>query len=247
MKDKNIFIEGLPGAGKSALLNQMWRENRERKYYREGDLSPVELSWCSYMDEASWQQTLDRFPESESEIRAKSMKEGDHYVTAYTLILADRRDFYEHMEQYEIYNGKVTYERFKEIILNRYAAFSDSGCVFESSLFQYAVTTMILFYQMSDEEILEFYKEVFAILIDKQIQLIYLDVEDVKENLLRIRKERCDNQGNEMWYPLMMNFLKESPYGKENNCQGFEDLVKYFQRRRDLERRIVKELSVPQV
>ena len=135
MKDKNIFIEGLPGSGKSALLNQMWKEDRERKYYREGDLSPIELIWCSYMDEESWQQTLEKFSELETEIRAKSMQEGEHYITAYTLVLADRRDFYEHMEKYEIYNGRVAYQRFKEIILKRYAAFEDMGCVFESSLF----------------------------------------------------------------------------------------------------------------
>ena len=78
MKDKNIFIEGLPGAGKSTVLNQMWREDRELKVFREGDLSPVELIWCSYMDEESWQQTLNKFPELESEIRAKSMQEDDH-------------------------------------------------------------------------------------------------------------------------------------------------------------------------
>ena len=247
MKEKNIFIEGLPGAGKSTLLNQMWREDRELKVFREGDLSPVELIWCSYMDEESWQQTLNMFPELEAEIRAKSMQEDDHYITAYTLVLADRRDFYEHMEKYEIYNGRVTYQRFKEIILKRYGAFADYGCVFESSLFQYAITTMILFYEMSDEEILEFYKEVFAILKEKQMQLIYLDVEDVRENLLRIRKERSDYMGNEMWYPLMLNYLKESPYGKASHCEDFEDLVTYFQRRRDLEKRIINELSVPQV
>ena len=247
MKDKNIFIEGLPGAVKSTLFNQMWREDRDLKVFREGDLSPVELIWCSYMDEENWQQTLNMFPELETQIRAKSMQEGNYYITAYTLVLADRRDFYEHMEKYEIYNGRVTYQRFKEIILKRYEAFTDHGCVFESSLFQYAVTTMILFYEMSDEEILEFYKEVFAILKEKQMQLIYLDVEDVRENLLRIRKERSDYMGNEMWYPLMLNYLKESPYGKANHCEDFEDLVTYFQRRRDLEKRIINELSVPQV
>ena len=239
---KNIFIEGIPGSGKSTLLNKMWRELEGYQVYREGDLSPVELNWCSYMDEEAWQQALTLFPEMEQEIRSKSMQEGDRYITAYTLILADNRAFYEHMEQYEIYNGKVTYEKFKEIILKRYAAYAGSNSIFESSFFQYAITTMILFYQMSDEQILEFYIEAYEILKEKDLQLIYLDVEDVRENILRIRKERSDHLSNEMWYPLMLNFLKDSPYGRANDCQGFEDLVEYFTRRRNLERRIIREV-----
>ena len=31
-----------------------------------------------------------------------------------------------------------------------------------------------------------------------------------------IKKERADNNGVEMWYPLMMNYLNDSPYGKSN-------------------------------
>ena len=43
----NIFIEGLPGYGKSTLLNRLARTWPEYQVYRQGDLSPAELAWCS--------------------------------------------------------------------------------------------------------------------------------------------------------------------------------------------------------
>ena len=54
----NIFIEGIQGAGKSTLLNQLQRMMPDYRAYREGDISPVELAWCSMkftMEELSGQ------------------------------------------------------------------------------------------------------------------------------------------------------------------------------------------------
>ena len=102
--------------------------------------------------------------------------------------------------------------------------------------------TMLLYYQLSDEEILAFYQEAYDILKDKGFQMIYLDSEKIRENILQIKKERSDEQGNEMWYPLMMNYLKESPYGKAHNYQDFEDMIAHFERRRKLELEIIEKV-----
>ena len=72
--------------------------------------------------------------------------------------------------------------------------------------------------------------------------MLYLDSEHIRENILQIKKERSDEQGNEMWYPLMMNYLKESPYGKEHHYEEIDDMISHFERRRNLERRIIDEV-----
>ena len=64
----------------------------------------------------------------------------------------------------------------------------------------------------------------------------------VEENISHIRSERSDSNGNQMWYPLMMAFLRESPYGKAHGWQGFEDMVGHFKHRQELELRIIKEI-----
>lgn len=239
---KNIFIEGLPGSGKSTLLNRLAQEWPEYHPYREGDLSPAELAWCSYMDRAAWEGMQHRYPAFQKEIREKTRVEGGRYIVAYTRILAEERAFYQDMEQYEIYNGRVDFQAFHDIIMKRYRQLSGEGNLFECSFLQNSVESMMLFYQMPEDDILAFYEEAYGILREKAFKLIYLDSSQIRTNLLQIKAERSDEDGNEMWYPLMLGFLKESPYGKAHGYEGFEDVAAHFERRRQLELRILREI-----
>lgn len=236
---KNIFIEGIPGSGKSTLLNELSKRLPEHHPYHEGDICPVELAWCSYMTKEDFQETLEKFPDLNEEIISWSVMEDGYYIVAYTRIMAERREFYEYMEGFEIYNGRVPFRTFHDTIMKRYATLSDEKHLFECSFFQNSIESMMLFYCMKDEEIIAFYREAYEILKNKGFRMIYLDSDNIREDVLQIKKERADENGNEMWFPLMMNFLKESPYGKERNYQDFEDVVHHFERRRALEHRII--------
>ena len=101
---------------------------------------------------------------------------------------------------------------------------------------------MMLFYEMSDEEIFEFYKKAYNILAQKNFKLLYLDSEYIRENLLHIRKERCDDEGNEIWYSLMLSYLSHSPYGVTHNYSNMDDVISHFERRRELELSIIKKV-----
>ena len=240
---KNIFIEGLPGSGKSTLLNRLAQEWPEYRVYREGDLSPAELAWCSLLTREKWEEMQRRYPWVAGEIREKTRVESGRYIVAYTQILAQERDFYQDMEACEIYNGRVDFSTFHDIIMERYRLLPEGNHIFECSFLQNSIESMMLFYQMPEEEILAFYEEAYGILREKGFRLIYLDSEQIRENLLHIKEERSDENGNEMWFPLMLNFLKESPWGKARGCEGFEDVVVHFERRRRLERRILHEIA----
>ncbi len=54
----HIFIEGLQGSGKSTLLRSLSQKFPEYKAYYEGDISPVELAWCSYMTKAQYEEAI---------------------------------------------------------------------------------------------------------------------------------------------------------------------------------------------
>jgi len=140
----NIFIEGLQGSGKSALLTKFSKMFSDYNVFREGDLSPVELAWCSYLKENDFHKVLEAYPHLEEEIRkwtkSECSMEGEcYYVTAYTRILAEERRFYEVMEQFEIYNGRIPFSEFRQIIFQRYAEFEGGGNLFVSSFFQNAL------------------------------------------------------------------------------------------------------------
>lgn len=61
IKDRNIFIEGIQGMGKSTLLQAIARKAPELHVCREGDYSPVELAWCTWMDADDYRAVLARY------------------------------------------------------------------------------------------------------------------------------------------------------------------------------------------
>ena len=109
-------------------------------------------------------------------------------------------------------------------------------------IFQNIMEDLILFHELSDEEIVAFYRELFDRVDKENFHLFYLYSENIEEILQVVKKERSDNAGNEMWYPLMMNYLKDSPYGKKHGYEEFDDMVAHFKHRQMLEMRVIKEV-----
>lgn len=240
---KNIFIEGIQGSGKSTLLNRIAGEYPGLHVFREGDYSPADLAWCTWMNRDEYKGVLNRYPSLRNEIIKNTVQEGARFIITYTRILTDIPGFHKDLERYEIYNGRKTLAELKDIIFTRYSAFSETGCLFECAFSQNIVEDLILFQQLSDNEIMDFYRDLYDRISDKDaFLLIYLHSSDLENNISAIRRERCDDQGNEMWYPLMMEYLRHSPYGKEHACSTFSDLNAHLTHRQDLELRIIREI-----
>lgn len=239
----NIFIEGIQGAGKSTLLNLLHSRLPEYKAYREGDLSPVELAWCTYMTKQQYEHICFKYQDIISDIETHTITEGNRKITAYTQIITDIPGFHKFMEQFEIYHGRVSFNEFKDIVFKRYASFDGNGNIFECSFFQYSIECMMLYYQMDDKDIINFYKEAYDILRSKNFRLIYIDVEDVEAAITTIRKERVDTKGNELWYPLMIKYLSQTPQGKAHNLNDFDSLVCHLKKRRDIELRVIEDVG----
>lgn len=236
----NIFIEGIQGTGKSTLLQKLQTRLCDYTIYREGDYSPVELAWCSYMTKMQLKEVCIKYEAIQKEILNHTHTQGEYKIITYTKILTDILGFHKFMESFEIYNGNVSFEKFAEIILKRFEAFSQEGNIFECSFFQNSIETMLLYYELPEEAIVQFYENVFEILKDKKFKLLYLKAQDIEETIDIIRKERSDENGNELWFPLMMEYLKQSPYGKANHLHEKKDLIAHFIRRSELEQKIIK-------
>ena len=127
----------------------------------------------------------------EQEIWQNTKQEGDYYITSYTRILEECREFYE---------------------------------------------------QMEEQEIVDFYREAYEILKPKGFRMLYLKSEHIREDILQIKRERADEHGVELWYPLMMKYLQESPYGKVHGYRDLNDMIAHFERRCGIEERIIREV-----
>ena len=238
----NYFIEGLQGSGKSTVVQKLAEARPGYTAVREGDYSPVELAWCAYTDESKYCEILTKYPGLRSAIEEKTFAEGNKRIICYTQVRTDNHAFYQDLEQYEIYNGRVAFEDFKTIVLDRYRQWNTDRMIFECSLLQNTVEDMILFRCFSDEEIIGFYRHVRKALEGKDYRIVYLNAEDISGNLAVIRKERSDENGNELWFPLMLQYFNDSPYAKKKGLEGEEALIRHFIHRRDLELRICKEI-----
>lgn len=238
----NYFIEGLQGSGKSTLVRKLSEKYTDYMAICEGDYSPIELAWCAYVDKATYEVLLEKYNTIRSEIEKMSFEEDDHMIICYTKIITDVSGFHKDLEQYEIYNGRVSKARFREIVLRRFQNWYGDENIFECSIFQNIVEDMILFQNCSDEEIIDFYKQVKEALSGKKYQILYLKTDDIPSNIDIIRKERSDDKGNEMWFPLMMQYFDNSPYAKEKGISGLAALLEHFKHRQELELRICKEI-----
>ena len=115
---KNIFVEGIQGMGKSTLVNKLAYTIPELKVCREGDYSPVDLAWCTWMTKEQYEMILEKYKETQDEIRKKTVMDGEYYVVSYTQIITDIPNFHKDLEQYEVYNGRTSLEELKEIYLS---------------------------------------------------------------------------------------------------------------------------------
>ncbi len=242
MTGRSYFVEGIQGAGKSTMVERLAKELPDYRVYREGDYSPVELAWCAYVNASEYAGILKRYQGIAQEIEDKTVREGDMYVICYTRIITDITGFHKDLEQYEIYNANRNREEFSGIVLQRFRRYSGGNAIFECSIFQNIIENMILFFEMSDEEIVDFYREVREALGEKEYRIVYLEVDDVRAAEEVIRKERSDEDGNELWFPLMIRYLEESPYARHNGLLGMDGLVSHLLHRVRLEKRILKEI-----
>lgn len=239
---KSIFVEGLQGAGKSTLVDRLSAALPQLHVCREGDYSPVDLAWCAYMTQEQYEAVRDRFPSLKEEIARNTVREGDRVIVTYTKIHTDDRSVFETFEAYEIYNGRKTLRDLKEIVLSRYRRFQDSGYLFECAFFQNVVEDLILYHQLGDEEILSFYRELWKEVDKVHFLLVYLYSERIEENISLIRRERCDGEGREIWYDMMLQYLRSCPYGKAHGFDTFDDLTAHLAHRQRLELRIIREV-----
>ena len=66
--------------------------------------------------------------------------------------------------------------------------------------------------------------------------------ENIEENIRIISKERSDTDGTPLWLPMMLEYLKHSPYGMQRGLESFDVLIAHLTHRQELELRIIKEV-----
>ena len=71
----------------------------------------------------------------------------------------------------------------------------------------------MLYAMFSDQQIIDFYRELAALLDLSAFKLIRLVSPDIRQCIQTIKEERVNPEGEEVWYLMMIDYLSRSPYG----------------------------------
>ncbi len=63
-------------------------------------------------------------------------------------------------------------------------------------------------------------RKMHEILQNKPYKILYLDVGDIAGSLEVIKKERADENGVELWFPLMVSYIEASPLWADARALG---------------------------
>ena len=250
---KMIFIEGLPGSGKTTFAKRLkeYLESNNQKVLQlsEGDLHPIDLAWCSIIDRDTFNVLMLRYARYKEEIFKLSKFTDEQVITAYTKVRVDKEDdaFYSDFSKYEIYRTE-SFEHFKNTHLDLWSKFDgqpDMVYIFECIFLQNHINELVLKFNKSEEEIYDYFNDLMSKVSKYNPVVFYIKQIDVIENLDKIIKERVTNDPTRFkdWIDLVVEYFEGTKFGKELGYIGKPGALQYFKDRQELELRTLKQAT----
>lgn len=259
MTNRLILVEGMPGSGKTTISTKikdyLINKGLNVTLYNEGDLHPADMAWNALFTKEEYDNLIKENKEYEQIIKENSILEDDYVIVAYTKLdlYKDQNELMKIFEDHEIYDGRVSLETFKNIHLKRWGKFADEMkeseneiIVFECAFLQNHINELLAVHEKEVHFIKQYLKELIETVKGLNPKLIYLNQDSVKETLGRVAKERVsDNKDMQPdWIDIVIEYFQNSNYGNNNNITGFDGAVRYFEKRQEIELKVIYDLSI---
>lgn len=101
-----------------------------------------------------------------------------------------------------------------------------------------------MFYTMSDKEITVYFNRLYKTIDELNPLVIYLQQKDVAETIARVSKERTDEGKGFSWAERVADMVSNSPYGQANHLNGYDGMVEFFVRRKQIDKLVLESLPV---
>ncbi len=254
---KIIFIEGLPGSGKTTFSKRLKTflssQGKRVISYNEGDLHPVDLAWIAILTKAELTDLITKYPNLKEAIFSHSKLINNCYFLAYTKVPIDEssKGFYESCERYEIYR-KNDLDFFLQEHLDLWERFIDETSdneftyIFECILLQNHVNELLLKYNLNITEIIKYYQKLLKSIKKLEVKLIYIKQVHISDIFARIVKERVTDNKElyKDWIDHVIEYFEETNYAKKKNYLGYFGALRYFEDRQNVELEIMKRLDL---
>lgn len=259
MKNRLILVEGIPGSGKTTISkkikNHLVSKGLEVLLYNEGDMHPADMAWNALLNMDEYNNIIDEYKTHEKIIKENSIFEDDYVILAYTKLGFHRKQnkLMNFLEEREIYDGRVSADTFKQIHLKRWKKFGEEMkenknkiVIFECSFLQNHVNELLAIHDKDFDYIRDYLNELIGTVTELKPKLIYLNQASIKETINRVSKERVSHNKDMYpgWLETSIEYFKNSSYGKRNNINGFDGLIRYFEKRQEIELGIIKSLAL---
>ncbi len=246
MKHNIIFIEGLPGSGKSTFA-KMLRDHYESLGYKvvqydEKDLNPIDFTWCAILTREEYHELLVMYPQIKESIKKNTKEHNQHFIVAYTKVEGIHANiFQQQMNEKEI-SSINNIEEFKQFYLDIWNAFSyryksDTIYIFESVFLQNHINALLLKYDFLQKQITFYFQDLIRQLSVCKPVVFYIQEDDVELMLKRHTEERETShkgQGSH-WVDTTIKHLESYPLFVQKGYTGLQGAIQYFKERQMIE------------
>jgi cytidylate kinase len=257
-KTKLILIEGIPGSGKTTYANRLYDYLKDKgvgvQKYNEGDLHPVDLSWCAYLTLEEYNNLLKSYPEHNEVLKNNSQVSDDYVVVAYTRLgfYPNENKLMTYLALKEIFDAKLTASEFMSINTKRWHDFAEKQTgreevnIFECVFLQNNINELLFHQTLDDSTIKKYLNELANQVLDLNPVLIYLSQPNIDETIKKVADTRIseDKTKYKDWIDLVIEYIETSAYGKKNKLQGFDGVIDAMKARKGLELGAINDLPI---
>lgn len=256
MKNKLLLLEGIPGSGKSWTSRRVSRYLSHKKIvndlYIEGCRHPVNLEGYVCVPINKVDDIIKKFSKFEKKIREHQIIDGEYTLIARQKVMREDSEIFKFLQQYAIWDniGYCNFRMFQNLHINSWGRFTqkqkntDVVSIFECAFLQDHVTELMLFYTMTEKEIINYFNGLYKTIVELSPLVIYLQQKDVAETIARVANVRTDERKGISWADRVADMISNSPYGKANHLNGYNGMVEFFVRRKQVDNLILESLPI---
>ena len=252
MHSKLILVEGIPGSGKSTFAQKIAdcysTRGQKTNLYTEGDYHPADLAWNARLPLEELENILAPYSVFRADIDKNTHIEDGYAIISYTHVTTGTPEFYKAMEDREVYDSRIPFPEFRELIHKRWLAFGtqakakDELTIFECAFLQNQVTELMLMQLADTETMKQYFNDLISTVLPLSPVLFYLSQTNVRETITRVAKQRVSEYGS--WIDALIQYMENTPYGRKHGINGFDDVIRILEIRQQTELEIIRALPI---